>query len=132
MYFGAVIAAAILLARRLAVFPAALPLSAAAVAAGGLFALVLGIIYWPSILEAARTADRKFSLDDRLTTALEFRESQHPLIDLQRRDVAQRVDGLHLEKSARLSIARRELIAVGLIALLVVGMQATHLARTLP
>lgn len=98
----------------------------------------LGSCRRPTTLQSARTVDRHFAFDDRLTTALEFHASDHPLCRLQRAEVAGRLRGLALLESTRRQITRLELVvpAIGLIALLVslfwAGAPSTQARSTLP
>lgn len=77
---------------------------------GGVLALVLR----PSLAAAARRADTHFDLNDRLTTALEFRASTEPLVLLQRRQTARAISGRSLRGAAGPWVAPRELAAAAL------------------
>lgn len=70
----------------------------------------------PRLIEAARRADRHFGLDDRLTTALEFRAEHEPLVVLQRVETGRLVRDLPLAESAP-AVATRRRVALTLSAL---------------
>lgn len=98
----------------------------------GLFA---GLLWsgrrWPSPLDAARAADRYFGLEDRLTTALEYRTARAPLAQLQRSDTAQHIVGLPLKQSCGRRFQWPEVgaaaVAVALFGILfAVGTPSTH------
>lgn len=109
---GAAAGAMILVVRHFFIFGAGAELAFSALVVGVLAACVAAVVRWPSILEAARTADRVFTLKDRLTTALEFQDSYDPLAVLQRRDVKKRISGLPLAEGARFQLRRRDAFLV--------------------
>lgn len=74
-------------------------------------AAVLSLILRPGLDAAARRADTHFELNDRLTTALEFRTSTEPLVLLQRSQTGAVVAGKRLRSGAGTWIAPRELAA---------------------
>jgi hypothetical protein len=114
---GAVIGTGILLADHVRAFGFAVPAAVVAIALGVLSGIGAGIARWPRILDAARTADLYFQLDDRLTTALELREAETPVAILQSHDVARRIDGLTLSRSRGRWFRPREGVLAGVAAL---------------
>lgn len=118
---GAGIAAAALLVLRVhggTVMAAPLLLLAVIPVAGALLALVLR----PDFEEAARRTDRHFGLQDRLTTALEFRASNEPLMLLQRRQAGAAISGQKLRSGAGPWISRREVGAAALAFVFAAGL----------
>lgn len=105
---GALIGAGILLADHVRAFGFAVPAAILIAVLGVLAGVAFGVVRWPRALEAARTADLYFQLDDRLTTALELREADTPVAVVQSRDVARRIDGLTLSRSRGRWLRRRE------------------------
>lgn len=137
---GAAVGALLLLTRHFVVFSTAPRLALAAVCVGAASGAAMALHRRPTTLRAARAADDRFSLNDRLTTALELRESSEPLALLQRRDVSSRIRGLRLSDAASISPARHEIpaasLAVVLFAVTLVLPSATPprvaLARSVP
>jgi hypothetical protein len=80
-------------------------------------AAILALVRRPSLEDAARRADAHFGLDDRLTTALEYRASTEPLVVRQRNQTAAAVAGKSLRAGAGSWVAPREL-AGAFVALL--------------
>ncbi len=80
-------------------FSIASELAIAAMVMGVLAGVIWSGRRWPSPLDAARAVDHHFNLDDRLTTALEFRTAHAPLAVLQRSDTARHIAGLQLTRS---------------------------------
>ncbi|MBV9279769.1 MAG: hypothetical protein JOZ41_06790 [Chloroflexi bacterium] len=123
---GAVLACATLAVAHLHPFGGALALCLGLVAASTLAGAATGLALWPSHRQAARIVDQHFGLNDRVTTALDFRQSPAPLAQLQRSDVARRLEGLAVRQSRRGQIAWREALLAGLavaafLALLLLG-----------
>lgn len=118
---GAIAGAIILVAAHVRAFDFAMPAGLLVVLVGTLAGTALGLARWPQVGEAARAADLHFSLDDRLTTALELRSADNPVAALQSRDVARRIDGLSLTRSRGRSLRRGEWIVTGLAALALAG-----------
>jgi hypothetical protein len=114
---GAAAGALLIGAARLFGFGPVLLVGIAPAVAGIVAGAVVGILRWPRALEAARAADRHFSLHDRLTTALELRSSELPLAALQRRDAALRIEGLRLGRIRGRWLGRRDGVAVALAAM---------------
>lgn len=115
----------------------ALDIALVALIAGVIAGLVWAVRQWPGDLEAARAADNHFTLQDRLTTALELRIMPSPLAVLQRSDTARQVSGLRLAESRGPWFDWREVLAVALtVALfgvsLAIGMPAPRHARAAP
>ncbi|GAC1466423.1 MAG: hypothetical protein PVSMB7_11800 [Chloroflexota bacterium] len=81
-------------------FTGSLAIALVAVVAGPIVGVAVALTRWPDTQRAARMADRHFVLGDRLTTALEFKQSMDPLMVLQRADTARSVRGLPLHRAA--------------------------------
>jgi hypothetical protein len=125
---GAVLIALTLIAGQLGLPEIGLGLALAILAAGALSGSVLGrLLRWPDQVEAARLVDIHFRLDDRITTALEFRTSEEPLQALQRRETVDRIEGLKLKDSVRGQVGRRDpaLAGVAIIAALALSFVGT-------
>jgi hypothetical protein len=85
-------------------------------------AAILSLVFRPSLTDAARRADVHFGLHDRLTTALEFRTSNEPLIVRQRRQAVEATGGKRLPAAAGRWVARRELAAAVVALALACGL----------
>jgi hypothetical protein len=114
---GAAAGAAVLGIARIHAFDPALPIGVAVAVAGIAGGAAAGLWRWPRVLEAARAADARFNLHDRLTTALELRSSELPLAVLQRRDAAGHLEGLRLSRTGGRWLGRREGAAIALAAM---------------
>ncbi|HEX6508469.1 MAG TPA: hypothetical protein VF221_12630, partial [Chloroflexota bacterium] len=115
---GASVAILLLVSAHLATVPwEPLPLGIAVIVLGALAGAGYGVGQWPDTLDAARAADRHFSLHDRLTTALEYRASADPFFGLQRADAGRRIDGLELAQSGRAALDLRETVLAGALLL---------------
>jgi hypothetical protein len=102
-------------------FRVAVPAALSTLGAGAVVGLLVGFRRWPSSLEAARAVDCHFALRDRLTTALELTSSDDTFAHIQRSEVAGRLAGLRLRRSARLRVRWQEAVS---LALAVVGFLA--------
>jgi hypothetical protein len=132
---GAVVGVFILLIAHIWPFSIAVTLSLAATGLGAVIGILWAVGHWPDTLTAARVADSHFSLHDRLTSALEFRSSVEPLVELQRSDTARRAGRLPLGESGRLRAGLRENILVGgsfvvLAALVLAGIPSSQTRPT--
>lgn len=85
-------------------------------------AIVLSLVLRPTLADAARRADVHFDLQDRLTTALEYRSSNEPLIALQRAQTARATRDKPLASAAGAWLVRRELIGAVLAVLIALGL----------
>jgi hypothetical protein len=101
------------------VVPVPLPLRAVALgAAGGIVVALLGLSWAlrPSTLAAARVADRRFSLADRLSTALELQSAQsrvEGLARLQIADALQHAQGLAARDVVPITLPREAWLVIG-------------------
>jgi hypothetical protein len=111
-----------------------LPVTTGILVLGVLAGLISGMWLWPDLVEAARIVDRHFALDDRLTTALQFRSSSAEITRLQRDDTEVRIRPLALKQSRRGELRYREsavmaAAVLGFIGLLALGGVPTSTAR---
>ncbi|HET7034774.1 MAG TPA: hypothetical protein VFI42_03760, partial [Thermomicrobiaceae bacterium] len=97
-------------------------LTAALIALPLALALAAMVLRWPSRLEAARLADERLGLAERLATAVELLEAPETgLTGLQLHD-ALRLGAPAAERwPGALGLARRELLAVALLGMLALG-----------
>lgn len=88
--------------------------------AGPVLGAAAGVVRWPGRLDAARAVDSYFALQDRVTTALEFRHQDDPLSRVQRWEAGRAIATLPLSLSARERPGKREAWAgcVAAVALL--------------
>ncbi|HEX8918959.1 MAG TPA: hypothetical protein VF898_10685, partial [Chloroflexota bacterium] len=85
-------------------------------AVGTCLGAMAGAFRWPSNLQAARSADRYFSLHDRLTTSLELAGASGSMAQLQRADLTVHIQGLSLRRGSNgpLRLHDTTLVAVGI------------------
>lgn len=112
---GGLLAVGVLGAGHIVRLTPVLPIAVALLATALVTGVAIGIARWPGDLDAARAVDRYFRLHDRVTTALELRESDAPLASIQRSDAAVHLQGLLLRRSARGQMRGRESVAAALI-----------------
>jgi len=134
---GAVLAALVLAAAHARPFDLVLPVTAALLLVGILAGLIAGMFLWPASAETARIVDRHFALDDRMTTALQFRSSSDEIAKLQRTDTELRIRPLAIKQSRRGQVRSRESVfmasaVLGFIGLLALGGVPTSTARASP
>src|SRR5437588_10142423 len=75
---GATAGIALLVAGRLVTLPNTVALALTLLVLGALGGVLFGVVRRPDFLQTARTVDRHFALDDRVTTAVEFQDSNQP------------------------------------------------------
>ncbi len=115
LVLGSFLGACVLLVAHLISFGPAVPVAFACAGLGLVAGTAWGGSRWPREPEAARVADLYFGLDDRLTTAVELRDSTLPVAAAQSRDTAQHIGGLSLRHSHGPLFRRRD--ALGLVAI---------------
>jgi hypothetical protein len=117
---GATVAAAYLIGLRLhGGGPVAVAALCLAFPAGS---AVLSLLFRPTLADAARRADVHFGLQDRLTTALEYRSSDEPLMALQRHQTAAATRNKPLPSAAGAWLVRRELAGAAVALLVAIGL----------
>lgn len=129
---GTFVGACILLASHEISFGLAVPVAVASVVVGLLAGMVWGAVRWPREPEAARAADLYFGLDDRLTTAVELRESTAPVAEAQSRDTASHIDGLSLGRSHGHLFRRRDALVLVAVLLFAAGLALGPVAPAHP
>jgi hypothetical protein len=128
-FYGALAAVGILIFKQ-SLGAVAVPAAVAALVAGALVGVVLGLTRKVPTADAARLADRAFGLDDRVATALEWagRPDRTPLVDALVFDATEQVSGL----SVRQIVRRRASREARLLALPVAAAVVLALAPAVP